>query len=112
MIALCYLLGGCGVVATLIVRNLPEPLHANLKARALRNHRSVTQEVVSLIEANVRTPAHVDLVEPIRIKGSRALARADLDAALADDTYARFVSLDDLNRYMDDLRADRDEPPA
>lgn len=40
-------------MATLVIRNLPEPLHRKLKERAERNHRSLTKEAVALIEAAV-----------------------------------------------------------
>jgi plasmid stability protein len=40
-------------MATLVIKNLPEPLHRKLKERAERNHRSLTKEAVALIEAAV-----------------------------------------------------------
>lgn len=40
-------------MATLVIKNLPEPLHAQLKERALRNHRSLNKEAVALIEATL-----------------------------------------------------------
>jgi plasmid stability protein len=35
---------------TLVVKNLPEPLHARLKAQALEHRRSVTKEAIFLLE--------------------------------------------------------------
>ena len=37
-------------MATLVIKNLPEELHAALKARAERHRRSLTKEAVTLIE--------------------------------------------------------------
>ena len=41
---------------TLVVKNLPEPLHARLKAQALQHHRSMTKEVIALIEQGLLAP--------------------------------------------------------
>ena len=37
-------------MATLVIKNLPDELHAALKARAERHRRSLTKEAVTLIE--------------------------------------------------------------
>jgi hypothetical protein len=41
---------------TLVVKNLPEPLHERLKAQAQEHHRSMTKEVVALIEQGLLAP--------------------------------------------------------
>ncbi len=41
---------------TLVVKNLPELLHARLKAQAQQHHRSMTKEVVALIEQGLLAP--------------------------------------------------------
>ena len=41
---------------TLVVKNLPEPLHQRLKAQARQHHRSMTKEVVALIEQGLLGP--------------------------------------------------------
>jgi plasmid stability protein len=41
---------------TLVVKNLPEPLHARLREQAQAHHRSVTKEVVALIEQGLLAP--------------------------------------------------------
>lgn len=57
-------------MSTLVIKNLPEDLHARLKEQAERNRRSVTMEAVTLIERGVaqkRIPPV--LSPPIRLKG-------------------------------------------
>lgn len=58
-------------MATLVVRNLPEPLQAGLKARAEANHRSVTKEVIALIEQALKgqPQPRFELPPPIKLKG-------------------------------------------
>ena len=41
---------------TLVVKNLPQQLHERLKQRAQAHHRSVTKEVIHLIENGVNQP--------------------------------------------------------
>ena len=41
---------------TLVVKNLPEPLHERLKAQAQQHHRSMTKEVLALIEQGLLAP--------------------------------------------------------
>jgi len=40
-------------MSALVIENLPESLHARLKEQAQRNRRSVTKEVVTLIESGL-----------------------------------------------------------
>jgi len=40
-------------MATLVIKNLPDSLYARLKARALRNHRSLNKEAVTVIESTL-----------------------------------------------------------
>ena len=42
---------------TLVVKNLPEPLHERLKAQAEQHHRSMTKEVIALIEQGLLAPS-------------------------------------------------------
>lgn len=69
---------------TLVIKNLPESLHRKLKKRAAQNHRSVTKEVVSLIEANVATPPKFELPAPLKLKSGRLLTLEDIEAAIAE----------------------------
>ena len=93
---------------TLVIKNFPEDLHARLKAQAQRHHRSVTKEVVSLVEAGlIESRESPGSYAPGARSGERALGVADIDAAIADERYVRFRSIAELNRYMDELRKDR-----
>ena len=99
-------------VSTLVVKNLPDDLHERLRQLAKRNHRSVTKQVIQLIESGLSGQS-----EPVRrpstvtVKGARPINREELEAALHDDRYRHYTSLDELNAHMDELRADRDEIP-
>lgn len=44
-------------MATLYVENVPDELYEALSARAEQNHRSIADEVISLLEENVPTAA-------------------------------------------------------
>lgn len=41
----------------LVIKNLPDALHLRLKARAVRNHRSLTKEAIALLESGMTTDA-------------------------------------------------------
>lgn len=56
-------------MSTLVVRNLPEPLHEQLRERARANRRSLTKEVVVLIEQGLQAaPARAAIKLPAPIK--------------------------------------------
>jgi hypothetical protein len=71
-------------MATLVIKNLPEELHAALKARAERNRRSLTKEAVTLIETALAAgPRAVPaLPPPIKLKGG-PLTTAEIEAWIA-----------------------------
>lgn len=97
-------------MTTLVVKNLPEHLHEQLRRQARSNHRSLTKEVVSLIEAAVSQPGvGKSSTPPQTLSRGRGLTASELEAAITDDRYAHYASLDALNRYVDHLRADRDD---
>jgi plasmid stability protein len=50
-------------MATLNVKHLPDALYRKLKARAKRERRSVTQEVVVLLEQALDWPAALSILE-------------------------------------------------
>ncbi|MGH8510343.1 MAG: FitA-like ribbon-helix-helix domain-containing protein, partial [Gammaproteobacteria bacterium] len=53
-------------------KNLPEELHARLKEQAQRHHRSVTKEVVSLIESGLGVQrSESELPPPVELKGQK-----------------------------------------
>jgi len=57
-------------MATLVVKNVSEDLHARLKAQAERNRRSVTMEVLTLIEHGTGAKRAVPpLSRPIKLIG-------------------------------------------
>jgi plasmid stability protein len=96
-------------MSALVIKNFPEELHARLKAQAQRHHRSVTKEVVSLIESVLAAPRRSPkLSPPLKLEGGYRPTIEEIEAAIADDRYVRFGSLEELNEYMDELRKDRD----
>ena len=71
-------------VGTLVVKNLPEELHEKLKRQAKRNHRSVTKEVVHLIEAGVAAKRpKFRLSPPLKLKGG-PFTIEEIEAAIAE----------------------------
>ena len=56
-------------MSTIVIKNLPDELHARLKAQAERNRRSVTMEVVTLIEHGIAPKRVVPILSPpIKLK--------------------------------------------
>ena len=69
-------------MSTLVIKNLPDALHARLKDQAERNRRSVTQEAISLIESGIVLPRVAPtLPPPVKLKGG-PLTTVDIDAAI------------------------------
>ncbi|MBS0448485.1 MAG: Arc family DNA-binding protein [Proteobacteria bacterium] len=71
-------------MSTLVVKNVPESLHERLRERAQQNHRSVTKEVIVLLEQGVsgqpqRKP--IKLPPPIKLKGG-PLTIEQIEAAI------------------------------
>ena len=50
-------------MATLNIKNLPDPLYRKLKARAKRERRSIAQEVTHLIAQALEPPAALSILE-------------------------------------------------
>ena len=50
-------------MATLNIKNLPDALYAELKARAERQHRSVAQEVTHILTEVLTEPEPLSLLE-------------------------------------------------
>ena len=50
-------------MATLNIKNLPDRLHAQLRERARRERRSVSQEAISLLETALNPPARLSILE-------------------------------------------------
>lgn len=51
-------------MASVLIKNLPDNLHHQLKRRAERHHRSLNKEVIALIEAALTIPQEDDAAEP------------------------------------------------
>jgi hypothetical protein len=69
-------------MSTLVIKNLPDRLHARLREQAERNRRSVTQEAIFLIEAGITVPRLAPtLPPPVKLKGG-PLKTADIEAAI------------------------------
>ena len=72
-------------MSTIVVKNLPDHLHVLLKQRAQHNHRSMTKEVVHLIEAGLAgSAAPRPLPPPVKLRSGRMLGIEDIEAAIAD----------------------------
>jgi plasmid stability protein len=65
-------------MATLNVKNLPEPLYRKLKARAKRERRSVAQEVTTLLAQALEPAAALSILE---LRGLGKELWQDVDAA-------------------------------
>ena len=50
-------------MATLNIKNFPDRLYRRIKARAGRNRRSISQEVVQLLDEAVTAPSRLSLLE-------------------------------------------------
>jgi plasmid stability protein len=50
-------------MATLNIKNLPDPLYRALKARAKREHRSIAQQVTYMLEAALGEPERLSILE-------------------------------------------------
>jgi hypothetical protein len=80
MLPLCFLLVYTTLVdntaplpmSTLVIKNLPDDLHARLKDQADRHRRSVTQEAILLIETGITVPRLAPmLAPPVKLKGGQ-----------------------------------------
>jgi plasmid stability protein len=64
-------------MATLNVKNLPDPLYEKLKRRAEQQHRSVAQEVAVILEAALDDPKPLSIMA---LEGLGAEAWRGIDA--------------------------------
>jgi plasmid stability protein len=72
-------------MSTLVIKNLPEHLHAALKSQAQRNHRSVNKEAVALIEQAIAAPRMArQLSPPLQLRSGRMLTIEDIEAAIKE----------------------------
>ena len=88
MIAVCCQIAG---MPTLTIRNLPDELHATLKLRAKRNHRSVNQEVIAELslaitqetpeETNARVEREILEIDALRARAKGFLTAEQIEEA-------------------------------
>jgi plasmid stability protein len=62
-------------MATLYVENIPDDLYAALRKQAKLRRKSIAQEVISLLEAHVSTPAELERRHQLLQKALRMSAR-------------------------------------
>ena len=67
-------------MATVTVKDLPEKLHRQLKARALRHRRSLNSEIIAVLEAATASQK----VDPDSILGRAAALRSRVGGRLTD----------------------------
>ena len=55
-------------MAALLIKNLPPGIHAKLRSRAERNHRSMNREAISILESTLQGQTGADLPPPVRTR--------------------------------------------
>jgi plasmid stability protein len=55
-------------MASVLIKNLPDELHLQLKRRAQRHHRSLNKELIALIEAALTIRTVDELPEPVKLQ--------------------------------------------
>jgi plasmid stability protein len=73
--------GGNGMPG-LLIKKLPPILHERLKARARRNARSMSAEVIVILERALGPgagPPPIEVVDGMRVRGARTLTDALID---------------------------------
>lgn len=73
-------------MATLNLKNVPEPLYRKLRSRARRERRSITQEVLSILAAELEAGERRSLLE---LRGLGREVWAGVDAAAHVDRERR-----------------------
>ena len=71
----------------MLIKEMPEELHRRLKERAAANRRSLSREVLVVLEAAVAEPAGpptLEEVDRLRVSGARPLTQELLDRARAE----------------------------
>ena len=66
-------------MASVLIKNLPDELHRELKQRAERHHRSLNKELIAIIETAVQRPDRTGLPEPVQLR--KPLTQQMLDEA-------------------------------
>ena len=69
-------------MSTIVIKNVPDDLHARLKDRAQRNRRSLTKELLTMIEHNLPPPRVALRLPPaVKLKGG-PLTIEEIEAAI------------------------------
>ncbi len=73
-------------MSALVIKNLPDHLHAQLKQQAQRNHRSLTKEAIQLLETGLaaNAPIRMPLPPAIKLKGGHIATIEEIEAYIAD----------------------------
>lgn len=73
-------------MATLVIKNFPEELHARLKLQAEHHRRSLTKEAVELIESGLAagTGSTRPLPEPVKLRSDHAPENKNIEAAVRE----------------------------
>ena len=74
-----------GMVA-ITVKNIPEPLYARVKERAKANHRSINNELITIIEQSVMLQP-IDLAETL--ERTRRIRELTAHYVITDDELTR-----------------------
>ena len=73
-------------MATLTIKNLPDPLYAQLKARAAEHRRSINSEAILVVERALTEPVAAD---PAELLATLRRARARLKGVFLTDKELR-----------------------
>ena len=65
----------------LVIKNLPPALHRKLKKQAARNHRSMTKQVLAILERILSEDREAKEEAPPPLKGRFSLTRKFIDKA-------------------------------
>ena len=68
----------------LLIKNLPDHVHARLKARAAVNRRSMSREALVILEGALSEgagPPTLEEIDATRVRGSRPLTQELIDEA-------------------------------
>lgn len=55
-------------MASVLIKNLSDAMHQQLKLRAQRHHRSLNKELIALIEVALKSRSVEELPEPVKLR--------------------------------------------
>ena len=71
-------------MAGLLIKDIPPDLHERLRTRAHEHRRSMSQEILEILEQALLDragPPTLEEIDQLRVKGAKALTQALLDEA-------------------------------